>query len=145
MKNNFIFVLFFSIVLILDQTLKYIIRSFFTIGSSLNIKIFSITYITNTGMSFGLFKGVNLLFVIISVIVLVFFSYIYYKQKKYPMQLSLICAGIVGNLIDRIAFGHVIDYIDFGFFPVFNIADAAISTGIVWLIFVLWRKGEDLI
>ena len=143
MKNNFLVT--FCLAIILDQLLKYVIRSFFTVGSSLSLKIISITYVTNTGMSFGLLKGMNIVFILVSILVLGFFALVYYKKKKYPIQFGLICAGIIGNLIDRITFGYVIDFIDFRFFPVFNIADASIFIGIFWLVFILWKKDEDLI
>ena len=138
--------LVFFFVLILDQLSKYYIRSNFNVRDSINIidKIFSITYVRNTGVSFGMFKGFNELFVIVSVIIFGFFMYIYLKKKKYPIQFALIFAGIIGNLIDRIYFGSVIDFFNFHLWPVFNIADSSISIGILWLIIILIKNKEDL-
>jgi signal peptidase II len=115
-------------------------------GQSLNIiGFFSFTYLKNTGVSFGLFKGSNFLFAIIAFLALVFFIYVYLKKKKYFLQLSLITAGISGNLIDRIFLGHVVDFIDFHYWPVFNVADSAISIGMIWLLVLLIKNKEDLI
>lgn len=145
-RKHFLFLTIFLSIIILDQLTKFFIKSFFIVGSSKVIikNIFSLTYTTNTGISFGLFKGFNEIFIIISVIVLIFFGYIYYKNKRYPIQIAFICAGIVGNLIDRIILGHVIDFLDFWIWPVFNLADSSISIGIVWLIIMLLKNKEDL-
>jgi signal peptidase II len=83
-------------------------------------------------------------FAILAVVVLGLFLYEFKKKKKYPVQFALICAGIIGNLTDRIFHGHVIDFIDFNFWPVFNVSDAAISIGMAWLIFILIKTGEDI-
>ena len=71
--------------------------------------------------------------------------YLYQKNKKYSIQLGIIAGGIVGNLIDRILYGYVIDFINFSFWPIFNIADSATFVGVIWLVFLLWKSGDDLI
>ena len=104
----------------------------------------NLTYVGNTGVSFGLFKGVNWLFLIISFLALVFFMSLYSKNKKYRLQLSIICAGIIGNLIDRIFIGYVVDFLDFRIWPIFNVADSATFIGTIWLVILLIKNKEDL-
>lgn len=140
------FIVVFFFVLLLDQVTKYFIRINLSVRESITIinNIFSITYLRNTGVSFGLFKGFNALFIFITVIVLGFFVYVYLKKKKHPLQFALIFAGIIGNLIDRIFFGSVIDFFNFHIWPVFNIADSSTFIGVLWLIIILIKNNEDL-
>ena len=73
-----------------------------------------------------------------------FFVYVYMKKKKYPVQFALIFSGIIGNLIDRIFFGSVIDFFNFHIWPVFNIADSSTFIGVIWLIILLVKNNDDL-
>ncbi len=121
----------FSFLLLLDQVTK-------TVFSSINIDFgfFAITPVTNTGMSFGLFQGNNLFFILIS-IVFIFLLFFFRKEfKGHEVFLVMILAGAFGNLIDRIIHGHVLDFIDFKFFPVFNVADSLIFIGVACIIFL---------
>lgn len=118
------------IVLVLDQLSKFIVKNNFF-------------YITNTGSLFGLFQNYNILLIILTVIVVIVLLYylIKHKLKRYEqIFLSLILGGGIGNLIDRLIYGHVIDFIDLGFWPSFNIADLAISIGIIGLIIYMFKK-----
>jgi len=134
-------VLFFSIILtvvILDQLTKWLI-----IQKKLHIIFFGgflrLIASTNTGAAFSLLKGQNsfLMFVALIVIGFIFYYYPRIPEKNLPVSsLALIAGGAIGNLIDRIAFGHVIDFISFSFWPSFNVADSAISIGAVLL--VVW-------
>ena len=67
-----------------------------------------------------------------------------YKWKRIPknvgVPIGFIIGGLLGNLIDRIFLGHVVDFIDFRIWPVFNAADSAITIAVIWLIIYLWRK-----
>lgn len=132
------------ILVIFDQLTKYVIRSKVDFSS---IKLFDFLYFThtqNTGISFGMFKGYNWVFLIVSIIALGYFFSIYLKNRKYYMQFALICSGIIGNTIDRLLIGSVTDFIDFRIFPIFNVADSLISIGMVWLVLILVLKKEDL-
>ena len=101
--------------------------------------ILHFTLVHNTGIAFGLFKNQGIVFIIIPVIaiVLLVFNIYYYRNNQedlsrtYIVAFSLILAGAIGNLIDRIYFGYVIDFIDFRIWPVFNLADSAITVGAV--------------
>jgi signal peptidase II len=106
-----------------------------------------IYYTTNTGSLFSLFanfKYINLIFIILSFIAL--FLMIYFLKENiqlknnYYIPLSIIIAGIFSNLIDRIIYGSVVDWINFHFYPVFNIADSAIVIGVVYLFILLIKE-----
>ncbi len=129
-----------AIVLFLDQITKY----FFIGGkTSKTFSFLKLHLITNTGAAFGLFKGMNLLLMIISVIAIVLLVY-YYKEvpsdKYNQFFYGILGGGVAGNLIDRILHGHVIDFIDFGWWPAFNIADSAITVAVIGLIVLNWKK-----
>ncbi len=113
-----------------------------------------IIHINNTGAAFGLFKGANTVFMILAVIVagaiLYYFPSISKKDWLIRVALSMQFAGAIGNLIDRIIFGHVTDFISIGTFPVWNIADASITVGVAILLIGMWvqekrekKKRED--
>ena len=99
--------------------------------------IFHITLVHNTGIAFGLFKNQGIVFIIIPLIaiVLLIFNIYYYRHNQedlsrtYIVAFSLILGGAIGNLIDRIYLGYVIDFLDFRIWPVFNLADSAITIG----------------
>ncbi|MCX7634531.1 MAG: signal peptidase II [Syntrophales bacterium] len=144
------------LILIADQATKYIIDSTMTLHSSFPVipGLFNITYIRNPGAAFGfladaspLFRGVFFILVTILAVGLI----VYYLQTQpvhsplMTTSLSLILSGALGNLIDRIRFGEVIDFLDFyignAHWPAFNVADSAISVGAVLLFFTM-VKGE---
>lgn len=105
--------------------------------------IIDITYATNKGTMWSLFSNVasaNTVFIILSFLAISFLYYYLITEKKHHTPISLIAGGIIGNLIDRILYGHVIDWINFHFFPIFNIADSAIVSGVTILIFLLIKE-----
>jgi signal peptidase II len=92
----------------------------------------------NTGMAFGLFRDHGFVFIVIPAIAiaLLIYNIYYYREnerlsRSYIFAFSLILGGAIGNLIDRILIGHVIDFLDFRIWPVFNVADSAITVGAV--------------
>ena len=105
------------------------------------------TLIHNTGIAFGFFKDQGIVFIVIPIIAifLLVFNIYYYRQNNealsriYIVAFSLILGGAVGNLIDRIVYGYVIDFIDFRIWPVFNIADSAITVGAIMIAFKCFR------
>ncbi len=96
--------------------------------------------VMNTGIAFGLFEGNNFLWIIVSLIVIGVLIYYYKKEKDIRLALMLILSGAVGNLIDRILYNGVIDFIDFGFWPAFNLADAYNTIGVVMILWIWWKK-----
>ena len=134
-------------IFIFDQLTKYIVSQSIPLGGSIPIikNIFHLTYVLNRGAAFGIFKN-QVYFLIITAIVAVTFILINLNRKKTPrieIALSLILSGAVGNLIDRLRLGAVIDFLDFRIWPVFNIADTAITIGAILLAYsVLFKKTE---
>ncbi|MBF0619020.1 MAG: signal peptidase II [Candidatus Omnitrophica bacterium] len=129
----------------LDRLTKGFFSSLLKVGESLPIirKVFHFTLVHNTGIAFGLFKDNGFVFFIIPVIAVILLVYnIYYYHKAgeldrwYILGFSLILGGAIGNLIDRMMVGYVIDFIDLRVWPVFNIADSAITIGAM---FILWK------
>ena len=132
-------------VILLDQLTKYLTSRYMQLNQSIPLinKILHLTYIQNTGAGFGILKGWNTLLIFISLIVIgiiLFNLDKIIKEKSIYLPTALVLGGAVGNLIDRIFFGYVIDFIDFRIWPAFNVADSAITIGAIWLIFYLWKK-----
>ena len=142
-------------IVIVDQLTKYLVRRNFQLFESKPIFSFlSLTYIQNTGIAFGMFQNEqysNIFFIFVS-IGIIFGMYIWYEKILYygrnlaQTGVSLIYAGAIGNLIDRIIFGKVIDFIDLHFWPVFNIADSSITIGgiILFLSFCRFSRESPL-
>ncbi len=125
-------------VIFLDQLTKFLITRNLLYNQSIPVikGIFNLTLIHNRGAAFGLLKNQVPLFISTSVfaIILIYFSLKNNKHRKsYSVSLALILAGALGNLIDRLFFGYVIDFLDFRIWPVFNVADSAITIGAILL------------
>ncbi len=131
----------FILIIAADQLSKIAVAKNLAIGQSVTgIKgLFDITYVRNEGAAFGLMDGKTIFLIAVTVIVfgiLVFYVVKYRPENRWLMwSITLILAGGAGNLIDRIAFGYVRDFIELSFmkFPVFNIADCAVTVGAVIL------------
>ncbi len=124
-----------SLVVIVDRLTKYFLFRDLSEGESIRLipGLFHITLVLNSGVAFGLFKGKGLFFTVTSALVMAFIClYIWRTGCKDLLTLTalgLILGGAAGNLIDRVLFGYVIDFLDFRIWPVFNIADASITIG----------------
>ncbi|MFQ5866401.1 MAG: signal peptidase II [bacterium] len=134
------------ILLSLDQLSKYLIRQKMSLTESIPViqSVFHITYVENTGIAFGLFPQGHSLFIIISLIVILFIVFFERKKAlKSPRErfcLGLVLGGALGNLIDRLRFGFVIDFLDFRIWPVFNLADSGVCIGGILMVFFLLKK-----
>ena len=144
-KNIFIFSIALFIIS-LDQLTKFFIKINFQLNQSIPIisNILHLTYITNTGSAFGLFKGLNIFFILFSIVVIIIVFYylkrIKNNEKILQFSAGLLLGGTIGNLIDRLYYGAVTDFIDFRIWPVFNIADSAVTISVIFLIILLWKK-----
>ena len=125
-------------ILAADRFTKIFFSQILSVGESIPVirNIFHFTLVHNTGIAFGLFKNQGVVFVIIPIIAIIFIAFnIYYHQhntqvsRAYIIGFALILGGAIGNLVDRILFGYVIDFIDLRIWPVFNVADSAITIG----------------
>lgn len=139
------------VILLVDQILKYIVRLNFNLGETIPVieDVFHLTYVQNTGAAFGILAEHRLFFIVFSVLVIVAMPVflrrlldIKGRNRLFSLCLGLILGGAAGNLIDRIVFGYVIDYLDFRIWPVFNLADSAIVVGSLLLFFVVWKAGD---
>ncbi|MFA5141846.1 MAG: signal peptidase II [Candidatus Woesearchaeota archaeon] len=143
MKRHFFF-LISSIILLSDQIIKYYIRI-------LKPDYGIIHYTTNTGAAFGIFSGNNIFFasstLIVSLLIIYFYIFkpIYFRQTYVKISAALILGGALGNLTDRLIQGHVIDYIDTGFWPVFNLADISLCIGVIILLFNWYLEDKKRI
>ena len=134
------------IIILIDQLSKFFVRNNFQLNQPIPIinNIFHLTYIQNTGAGFGILKAQTLIliFVSIAVIGIIFYNFDKIKNKEILLQVlvGFVLGGTIGNLIDRMAYGHVIDFLDFRIWPIFNFADSFVTIGIIGLIIYLWKK-----
>ena len=135
----------------LDQLSKiWAINDLKAIGSIPIIQnVFHLTYVENRGAAFGMFQNNQIVFVLIALVASIFGLY-YLHKKKIPMVgrvgIILIIAGAIGNLIDRVRLGFVVDYFDFRFIweYVFNVADIYVVVGTILLcIYILFIEGKE--
>jgi len=138
-----------SAILILDQASKYIVAKNLTLGESIPLvgSVLQLTLVHNRGAAFGILKNQTYLFIFTSIlaVILIYLSLKEHSQKNfsiYKLALSLIAAGAVGNLIDRVFFGYVIDFIDLRVWPVFNVAGSAITIGAALLGFSILKSKK---
>lgn len=129
-------------VIALDQITKYLVRANMVLGQSIPEEgFFRLTYTSNTGGAFSLFANQNFLLAVAAIIgIAVFVVYVRYlplTSRLLRASLGLLLGGATGNLIDRVRFGGVTDFVDVGAWPIFNVADAALTVGTVLVIYHL--------
>jgi len=134
-KNSFkIFIYTSLVIFFIDQLTKQIANAY--LDQPLSLILFNLRIVHNTGAAFGMLQGFSFLLGIINILFVIFLFFITFKfnfpfREYFP--LTLITGGALGNGFDRIFLNYVIDFIDFKWWPVFNIADLAIVIGICWL------------
>lgn len=151
MKKYFKIIILTISLIIFDQISKTLITNYFEVGDSLTIinNFFRFLYIKNTGAAFGIFMNSKIMLIIVTLMLLV---YLIIELKKnidnriISISLSLIISGALGNLIDRIFRGYVVDFISFTIFnkemAIFNVADAFITIGVVLLLIYIFKEGK---
>ena len=146
--NRFYFILLSILIILSDQFTKNILNSNHKLLINKDFIFFSIDYVKNYGAAFNLFSGNRIFLSIISIIVTIFLIYfIVIKKNIHNIDLysySFILGGTIGNGIDRISKGYVIDFINLKFinFPVFNIADISINIGLILIIYGIIRNKK---
>ncbi len=141
----FIYAISFAIVLV-DQLTKFLALQFLPPHKSIPIiaNVFHLSLVKNSGIAFGLFgeRAPGLMIIIIFCLVALILLSIQMRQALLIQRVSIafILGGAAGNLIDRFVFGHVIDFLDFRIWPVFNIADSFITIGVAIFIFATIGK-----
>ncbi|MBR3490613.1 MAG: signal peptidase II [Bacilli bacterium] len=134
------------LIIVIDRVVKILVNRYIPLNKTVNVikNVFYLTNVHNEGAAFSIMYGLRYILIAISIAFLVLIIYYMYKKKKYNIEFALIIGGLLGNLIDRIVFGYVIDYIGViifkYYFPIFNIADALIVIGAIILLF---RKDGD--
>jgi signal peptidase II len=146
-----LFLIAAALIVTFDQLSKLWIRAHLALGESLPITgRLSLIHIRNTGSAFGLLANQSFLIIIIGIasllVVLLFLRYLSQVTTLSMVSIGLIWGGAVGNLIDRLRFGYVTDFIYFRLWgdfhwPAFNIADAAITVGVFVLIYSFYKSG----
>ena len=141
-KRGLLFSLITFLVVVLDQLTKYLIFKF---EPYFGYRYLKITLIKNTGAGFGILQNQTLFLGIISLIVAVVLIAYYKKipkEKISQILFALFLGGVIGNLIDRFLRGYVIDFINFNFWPAFNVADSALTIAVIGL--VLYYIKEEI-
>lgn len=131
-------------IVVIDQLAKYLVVLNIGPGETVTVipYILDFVYVKNTGVAFGMFKDNRWIFIALTSVIVVVFLFLLFKMGKssklFSFSAALIIGGGIGNLIDRIFLGYVVDYLSLSFFPpVCNFADYCISVGTVMLIVYL--------
>ena len=148
-----------ALVVVFDQATKYLVRHNLDLHTVVPVvgDFFRLTYVENSGIVFGIKVGGALpLFTVLSIVATILILYYFFRERANHLgvriSLALILGGAVGNLIDRLVFGRVVDFLDFGFgeyrFFVFNVADSAVTVGVALFLllttFILPRRQGAL-
>ena len=145
------FYIIIILIVIGDQLTKGLIQQSMVLNQSIPVwdGIFSITYIHNTGAAFSMLAGKTQVLALFQVIIIgvILGYYILKGRKSHPLlriSLAMNVAGGIGNLIDRLTLGYVVDFLDFHFWPIFNVADIGVSAGCVLLAgYVFFIEGKE--
>lgn len=139
--RNVVFFLTALLIVVADQLSKLWIRSNLLVGQSLpEAGFFRLTHVHNTGATFGFFQDQTFPLIIVALVgiaILLLYALFFSRRSSFldnvlgKSVLGLVLGGTVGNLIDRLRFGYVTDFIDVGIWPAFNLADSAIVVGII--------------
>ena len=134
------------LIVILDQLSKFIVHSTMNLYDSFQVipYLLNFTYIRNEGIAFGIyFEGAETIFIVLPILITIYLFYLLkseeFQDNFSQIALFLIIAGAVGNIIDRIFRGYVVDFIDFHLngmhWYVFNIADSSVTIGLIFLLY----------
>ncbi len=145
-KKLFIYTVIFVFI---DQLSKGLINIGMNLNQSIEIipNFLNLTYVHNTGAAFSIFEGAKWFFIITAIIVLNIIYIFFIKDKELKNSeiviYSLLISGIIGNLIDRVVFGYVIDFIDVNIFnfAIFNLADSFIVIAVILLLIMMGGKN----
>lgn len=151
--NNFLntyFLILTLFIIFLDQISKYIVMQNLRLGESIpSSGLFRLTHAQNTGTAFSLFQNQTDILTLVSFVAIVMIIFIYISIEKPSKHIyisyALLFGGAFGNLIDRVRLGYVTDFFDVGFWPIFNIADSAITIGIIFMLFnyLIFNKNNE--
>lgn len=139
--------------LIVDQIIKYIVTKTLYIGKSITIipSLFRITYVQNLGAAWSLFAGDRLFLLLVTILAIVTIYVVFLKNKiiskTEQITYGLLLGGILGNFVDRLFRGYVIDYLDVNIgkynYPIFNVADIFIVLSVLFMIITILREEKN--
>ena len=149
--RDFVLIQLAVLVFVLDQFTKFLVRDQLLYRESFPVSgFFRFTHTFNTGSAFGIFQNQNTALIFVSFIGVAILILIYRSQRVptgfLRLSIGLQIGGALGNLLDRLRLGHVTDFIDVGDWPVFNLADASIITGLVilaWFFMIAEPKDDQ--
>lgn len=140
------------IIIVIDQAIKFLIAYLIPLNHYFYVimNFFYLTYVKNFGAAWNILEGNRVFLIIVAMLSLGMIYYLFLKDKHLSkldsLSYSLLIGGIIGNLIDRILWGHVVDYLGFNLwgyhFPIFNLADICIVLSFILIIYNLKEKGE---
>lgn len=135
-----------AVVVAADQAIKALIEDRLYVGEIVDVLgPLSLTLSHNKGVAFGLAGGAGVGLVLVTVAALALIAFVFSRDPAKPglwVAVGLLAGGALGNLIDRLAAGEVTDYIDVGSWPAFNLADVAITVGVVLMVLIYLRDAE---
>ncbi|MFT4310729.1 MAG: signal peptidase II [Candidatus Woesearchaeota archaeon] len=142
-KKSYIVMLIVALLLfVLDRSIKHLVYIYLEQPIQLLPYVY-ITHIYNTGIAFGIGQSGNMFFFGLSIFIMLFLLYVAYTQpSRYHIGFACILGGALGNTIDRIIYGGVLDYVHIWMFPIFNVADVCITLGAVYILYVSYTKKE---
>ena len=145
--------LFTFLSVLIDQVIKIFVSYNLNVGESISVinNFFNITCAHNIGAAFSIFNGGRIIFIILAIIALnlIYIFFIHKKEldNKEKILYSLLIGGILGNLLDRLFYGYVIDYLDFNIFgynfPIFNFADILITISVILILIFSIKEKHD--
>lgn len=151
---NILIGIVFAASIIIDQLAKLWALNVLRDGGSMKIigEFLRFTYAENRGAAFSILQNQRIFFIIVTIIMLIVLAYIYFKTKNISrlskLSIAMIAGGAIGNFIDRVRFGFVVDFIDVRFgsfynFPIFNVADSFVVCGtILMILLILFNRFE---
>jgi signal peptidase II len=149
LKTNLKALCWSCLIAIIDQVTKLLIKHYLELNDVIHLvgRYIGFRYIENPGMAFGIQIGGKLFFtvfaVIASLVILIFLLRLPGNNFWTRFALASILGGAIGNLIDRIAFGRVVDFIEIGPWPIFNFADIAVTVGMIILIVIVFYERKE--
>lgn len=136
-------------LVVVDQFVKHWVVANVALNASHTLvpNLLAITNLRNDGAAWSILEGQQWLFTVITIIALAVILYLFYRwrnQRAWLWPLALILAGTIGNFIDRLQNGYVVDMFELLFvnFPVFNVADCCLTIGVVWLLIIFIREDD---
>jgi signal peptidase II len=136
--------LLFTFVLLLDRWTKILVLRHLQTKTFNLMPYVDFVYVQNKGVAFGLFGSANVNFVLLSLVSIVLILIVMFRffHKENPLLLSLLLAGALGNIWDRLLYGFVVDFIKIGSFYVFNVADSAITISACWIVLMVFHENR---